>query len=233
MSASRILITPTFRMSFPALVKPRAFSGDGRQKDSGEKSYSVEMILAPEDLGKFKMVDDQSGEFTDVDLKQVLAAVAKEEWPDVSVKESVEKGNLHWPIRDGDAYADDREGRGKKGNDHYRGHKVVRLKASEEYPPRLYYTENKERKQVVRGSDSSEQRANQMFYGGAYAFAEITVRAIEVSGKKYLTCYVNSVKFVKGGERLGGKSLMERFDGVEGGESDYDPTEGLDDDIPF
>ena len=54
---------------------------------------------------------------------------------------------------------------------------------------------------------------------------------------KYVTFYVNSVVFKKDGERLGGGSHMERLLGVKGGETTYDPTEGmksnLDDEIPF
>lgn len=229
-TASRILITPECRMSFPNLVKPRAFQQGGKEK--GEPRYSVEMIFDPNDLGKFKAPDEASGGFVDVDIRQVAADVAKEKWPDINVKESVQNRSLGWLINDGAAKADARKEKGKD-SEHYRGMKIISAKASVEYPPRLLVPTSDGRKTVMRGLDSDESLAAQYFVGGNYAIAEVNVKAVDTPQGRYVTCYLNSIKFTRQGERLGGASLMERFEGIEGGESDHDPTEGMDDDIPF
>jgi hypothetical protein len=238
MPASRILITSTFQMSFPNLLKPRAFQ-EAPGKAPRDPRYSVDMLYEPSDLEHFKIFDEKTQAFVDVDVRRVAAAVAKEEWPDLNAKEAVAAGVLGWPVKDGDDYADKRDLKGKKGNDHFRGKKIIAAKANEEYPPRLYHAKSGKREQIVRGTTAGDQLAGQLFYGGAFAFAEITVKAVLSGENKYVTCYLNSIKFMKDGERLGGGSVMDRFDGIDGGESDIDPTGGadtggdLDAEIPF
>lgn len=224
---SRTVLSSTFRMSFPNLLEPKQYQG------KGDHFFSMEMIFEPEALEKFKLWDDDSGTFTEVDIKRVLVELAKEKWPDLNVKEAVASGGLHWPIKNGDKHADKREANGKKGNDHYRGMSIINCKSSADYPPNLYYMDGKTRKQVDRVTSGGKQVATQKFYGGAYCFAELNVVAQETPQGKYLSFYVNAVRFVKDGERLGGTSMMDRFDGIQGGAADYDPTDGLDDEIPF
>ncbi len=109
-----------------------------------------------------------------------------------------------------------------------------RVSSKEEIPPRLYCIEDGKKRQLVRGLDSDMEKASQLFRGGSYVYAELTVKAVKTPQGKFVTCYVNGVVFVKQGEMLGSPSMMDRYDGgITGGESDYDPTEGLDDDIPF
>lgn len=227
MPASRILITPEFRLSYPNLVTPRAY------QDKGDKKYSLEMLFDPESMGKFKAPDEASGTFVDVNLAQIAAEVAKEEWNGINVKEAVGSGALGWPINSGDAKADKREMK-KKSGDHYRGLKVISAKASLEYPPTLYVKKTDGGwGRMMRGMDSEESQANNLYAGGNYCFAEINVKAVETPQGNFVTVYVNSVKFLREGERLGGQSLMERFDGIGGGQSDHDPTAGMgSDDIP-
>ena len=78
------------------------------------------------------------------------------------------------------------------------------------------------------------------FYPGAICRSEINVVANELDEARFLTHYINGVTFLKDGERLGSGSLTERFEGIHGGESAYDPTAGLngpgtdlDSEIPF
>lgn len=223
--ASKILITPEFRMSYPNLVTPRAFKGK-----SGEPVYNVEMLFPAEQLEEFKLFDEKAQEFITVDVRQVASAVAKEEWAGIDVKAEFQVGK-NWPILTGDDLADKKDAAGKSG-DAYRGMKVIRAKASNEYPPRLYCSEDGQRKQLVRGLETDENRAKQLFVGGHYAFAEVTCKAQETPQGKFITFYINSVRFLREGERLGSPSLMDRFDGVQGGQEDYDPTAGMDDEIP-
>lgn len=224
--ASRALITPTFRMSYPSLIKPRAY----KNKPNGDKNFSLEMIFAPDDLTKFKAPTDE-GNFVDVDVRQVLAEIAKEQWPGISLKDEFKQG-ANWPVHDGDAVSAKREAAGKKG-DAYKGNKVIKAKASEAYPPALFYMNGKQRVQIDRANDADLKKAESLFVGGSYAFAEVNIAANETAQGKFLSFYVNRVRFVKTGERLGQQSMMERFDGINGGQSDHDPTDGLDDEIPF
>jgi hypothetical protein len=217
-------------MSYAKLVKPAPFIENGKPK--GDPVYSTQAIILNDDMASFHDWDADKGEFHDVELARVCASLAKAEWPEMSVKEAVAHGGLNWPIQNGDALA---ESLGEKGK-HYAGARVIRMKANQEYPPKLYFKEGSGRKQIARGTSNGEAQATQYFYSGAYAFAEITVQAGTAGQNKYVTCYVNAVHFVKHGDRLGGASLMDRFDGIHGGESNYDPTGGgadLDDEIPY
>jgi hypothetical protein len=229
---SRTLITPTFRMSFPNLIQPKQFQG------KGDYFYNMEMIYNSGDMTKFKMPNDETGEFVDVDIKQVCAEVAREKWG-LDVSASVKDGTLGWPIKDGSKLAIEREEAGKKSVDHYVEMKVINCKAYPDYPPKLFYQDEKtnKRKMVVRGLESDEAFAANLFYGGAYAFGELTVRSAVSGGKKYVTCYINSVRFMSHGDRLGGGSLIDRFEGIHGGSGDYDPTKnmssGVNDDLDF
>lgn len=221
-----ILITPPFKLSYPNLLEPRPFMKNGKPK--GDPKYSMEMIFTPEDMKNFKKWDDTTGEFKTVNFSEVCVVVAKEEFEGINVKEAVGSGDLSWPVRNGDDIV---EKKGEKA-EHYAGSKVISAHCNQDYPPRLYYTDDGERKQLSRATDNGRDRIKQMFYGGAVAYAEVTVKAGDADGN-YVTVYVNSVKFVKDGERLGGKSAMDRFEGVDGGSSDIDPTADMDDEIPY
>lgn len=229
---SRILITPEFRMSYPNLINPKQF------QNKGEPTYSMEMIFEPEDLAKFKLLDespaDPQNPFIDVDVQQMALAVIKGKWGADSYNK--DEWVKNWPIKSGDALAERRRSNGKKALDAYLGKRVIRCKASADYPPRLYYQENGERKEIVRGSDTAMNKGKQIFVGGFYAFAELTVKALDTAQGKFVTFYVNSVKLTREGERFGGPSMMDRYDqsGVSGGQTAHDPTTGMtDDDIPF
>jgi hypothetical protein len=63
-------------------------------------------------------------------------------------------------------------------------------------------------------------------------FAELSIVAGDTPNK-YVTCYINSVRFHKDGARLGGTSIMDRFEGVAGGAADHNPKSEDDDEIPF
>lgn len=229
---SRTVLSSTFILSFPNLLTPKQYQG------KGDPFFSMEMIFDTPDLEKFRLWNDESGTFEEIDIKRLLVELAKEKWPDINVKEAVVHGGLFWPVKNGDKHADGREAKGKKNNDHYRGMSIINAKSSADYPPRLYYMDGKLRRQVDRVTDAGKQVVSQKFYGGAKCFAELNVVAQETPQGKYLSFYVNAVRFVKDGERLGGMSAMDRFDGIHGGESDYDPTDGMsdeidDDEIPF
>jgi hypothetical protein len=89
--AKKKLVTPTFRVSFPAVFEPKGFEGQ-------EPKFSVTMIF-PENLDLDKPAGGQS-----VSIKSAARYAAleffgpKDEWPK-KVKE-----NFKWPWRDGDDF---------------------------------------------------------------------------------------------------------------------------------
>jgi hypothetical protein len=215
-------------------VTPKPFEEDGKPK--GDPVYSVEMLFDMDSLTKFKQWDDDKGTFIEVDVQRLAVTLLKERFgADFDAKAAHQHGGLHWPFRKGDTLA---ETKGAKG-DHYKGKMVIRGKAlslikDKPNAPRLYFVDSDgKRKELSRGLDSNIHRANDLFYSGAYFFAELSMVADETAQGKYVTFYVNSVRFVKDGERLGSSSLMDRFDGIQGGAAAVDPTKNLDDEIPF
>jgi hypothetical protein len=205
---SRILITPEFRMSYPQLITPKKF------QNKGEPTYNLEMIFDPEDLAKFKLLDetpaDPANPFIDVDVQQMILQVIKGKWGDINVKQEFATS---WPVKSGDTISAKRKG---KGAEALLGKKVIKCKASAEYPPRLYYTDDDgERKEIY------------------HAFAEVTAKALDTAQGKFVTFYLNSIKMTRRDEKFGGGSIFDKFDqsGVTGGESNVNPL--TEDDIPF
>jgi hypothetical protein len=237
-------MTPTFRLSYPTLVVPEKFKDPQTGQEKGEPVYNMEMIFDAEQLAAFNAENTDTGEWDLVDVRKVGVMLAKQKWSTAEAPfnpaEAVKHGGLGWPFKSGDERAAEKGGKA----DHLKGKMLVRAKALSQIngkpnSPRLYYAdpEGGPDKQIVRGSETAKEQAAAMFYGGAYCAAELSVVASEFANKKYITIYINSVVFLEHGERLGSGSAMERFRGTRGGQSDYDPTEGmggeLEDEIPF
>jgi len=222
------LITPEFRLSFVNLVTPKPYMENGKPR--GEPYFSLEMLFDPEDMKSFKRWNEDTQSLINVDVAQMCVEAAKLAWPGIKVKEEFKVG-VNWPIHDGDAWADMKEAAGKKNLDHYRGTKLIKAKTSQEIPPRLYLMENGERTQLAQAIEVDANRAKQLFAGGNYAYAELSCAGVVSGIKKYITFYVNSVVFTREGDRLGGSSLMDRFEGYKSQSADYDPTEGMDNDL--
>lgn len=226
---SLLLRTPTFRMSHPNLVvaKPYVDPNTGRK---GEPTFNAEMLIQPDDIAKFQVRRDSGWE--DIDVQRAMAEVAKMEWPDINIKEAVANRGLRWPLVDGNKKKAEREAKGKKG-DAYEGVKVIPIKSKEDYPPQLFVVDNGKFRELNRDEAEDKRKAESLFVGGYYAKANVNVRAMETPQGRFVVFYVNGVVFVKQGERIGGMSPEERFGGIEGGMADYDPTDGMDDEIPF
>jgi hypothetical protein len=223
-NCSRLLITPPFRMSYPNLIKPRPYN------NKGEPRYSLDMIFDPDMMEKFWLADDtvEKG-FRQVQVKDVLVEIFKEKWPSGKMKETLHKDG--WPLKSGDKLADRQEAKGKNG-DAYKGKTIISAKASKDYPPTLKYKNGGKTVNLDMSTDADKKKAEALFAGGNYARAEVNAKAIDTPDC-YLVFYVNNVIFFKEGEKLGRGSALDRFDGIEGGESDYDPTRDLDDEVPF
>jgi hypothetical protein len=238
---SRALVTPEFRMSYAHLVVAHPYMENG--KPTGKESYQVEAILDEEALTQFKVFDEASGKYIDVNLPQLLVQLCNEAWPGVNVKEAFESqkdkfgnGGKGWPIKRGDVIKAQREAKGKKG-DQYEGKRVMSLtsnKVDTIQPPTLsMVTGPKTFKTLDRTLDGDIAKAKSIFVGGNYAFATIGISAMTVAGVKYLKPYLNSIRYTRPGKPLGGQSEMDRFDGYSGGSSDHNPTAGMDDEIPY
>lgn len=239
------LLTPIFRMSFPALIAAKEFIDKGRP--TGKWSYQVEAIFDETDLGNFKILDD-AGTPKNVTIADELSRLAKTAWQDLPpylypdqpesqanpkvdpivalIKRQNGKG---WPLKKGEAIKAALELRGKKG-DQYAGKRIMSLKSNKTEkarPPILSVATGKTFRVLERSSEADMSIAQNLFVGGNYAFAAISIVADIVSGTRFLTPYLNSIRFVKDGPKFGGQSIMDRFDGIQGGTSDYDPTEGM------
>lgn len=224
---SKTLLTPVFRMAFPNFIEPKQITVNG--KPQGDHLFTATCIFDPADLDKFQVPDPQDpNKLTNVNIAKVVAELCRAEWPGIDL--NAEMGQT-WPIVDGDKYAAKQEAK-QKSADAYKGKKLINVKAKSDYPPSLYAVVDGKLTQLNRQMPNHIAVARSVFIGGYYAIAEVNVSPNEFAGRKYATFYVNNVRFVKEGERLGGQSLMNRFAGVMGGASDHDPTHGLGSDIP-
>lgn len=225
-----LTLSPKARMAFSTLIDPKPFKENGVEK--GDPVYSAELLFRPEDMKAFRVEDPNNpDDLVEIDLAVYLSRIAKEAWgSDFNVKEAVATGDLHWPIKKGESVAAKRKG----NTEHYDGMKVISVKTGEEYAPGLFYKdENGKEQKVNRAVKSEMETARRLFYSGAYVTVECSLKASIVSGRRYISFYLNSVDFVEAGERLGGgRSLRDRVRGVEGGESAHNPMAGMDEDIP-
>lgn len=220
---SQLLLTPEFRMSWPALLKAVPF-----QNKPNSEEFSVLGIFDPDNLAFFRDENKQ-----DRDIRRVMADLAQEEWPDIkNVNEEVKARKLYWPVVDGDQKAAELEARSKNG-DVYKGKRLMRLKAKAERPPELRFVVDGRYKVLDRMDDADVSKINSLFVAGNYAFAEINVRPTQTPQGRYMTLYLNKICFLRTGERIGGGPSLMDEDDVRGGTSDYDPTQGMSDDIPF
>jgi len=238
-NVSRELRTPKARMSYANLVEPRPFMKDGKPK--GEPTFNVELLFDADDVnGGFDLSVD--GEWNSgTKLPHLLVEMVKEKWgSDFEVKEAIKHGGLHWPIVDGT----ERSEKKPKLAEVYDGKKCIRVKSKEDIPPRLFARENGKIRELSRNDQRDLPIIKDLFASGNYVVCTVNAVCTEMDKTKYLTFYVNSVLFIEKGERLGGRSGDDMFSGIEGGETDVDPTAGmsdnsdnttddLDDEIPF
>lgn len=234
---SKQLLTPIFRMSYANLIKPkRAKNQQG--KETGDPKYSMQLLFKTEDMDKFRTLDEND-EVVTVSFKTICTQLAKQMWPGEELSDLFPKNKAGflrgWPIKNGDKLAEARNAKKKGTGEVYAGTQVISAKSNQEYRPRLL-VRGEEGKLITLDLEQNDEgkwknkadadTAEKLFRSGSYATAELTVRPMETEQGNFITCYLNKVRFVKEGPRLGGGGgLMERFDGIDGGESDYDPTE--------
>ncbi len=235
------LLSPVVRLSYPKLINPESYMENGQPK--GDPVYTSELLVPEADLDKFRTWDDEKGEWRYDNLNTFCAKLSKKRFgADFDIKGALQHSAISWPVQSAEKYIDQRVA--KSGGkvtaeqlDHYLGHYIVRGKALSEIKgspnaPTLYHVDGTERKVIARGTEQGKQLAADLFYGGAWVVVDLTAVSGTAGDNKYVTLYINSVIFIKHGDRFGGgANLMDRFEGVKGGASDYDPTAGMDEDI--
>lgn len=231
------LITPQFIMSYPNLAEPKAYKDPKTGHEKGDKHFSVSMVITPENLNRFQQWSDESEGFVDVSLPKVFYGIAKQMWPSINVKEARAAGGLLWPIKNALEDAERRaQEKGRPLDEKIRsameGNAVVNADTLEKFTCPLYYTESDGSiKSIPRETREGASKIQRMFVGGHYAFAEVRATGGVSGTVKYVKLYLKSVTFVREGVRFGEGNLMDRLRGTKGGQTDYDPTEGMSDDL--
>lgn len=231
--AKERFITPPFRMNFPKFDAPKAYK-------AGDKPvYSSEMLFKPEQMTQFFMGDGSGGIQKNIDIAKVLRKLAYIKWPGIKDDQDAfkdhwkkVKGGSNWPIKKGEAVIKEltkkAEAKGKKVPDlsYLEGLVQMKCKASEAYPPKLMYREAGKKVELDRSNPEDMKKIKKFFTGGNYAYAECTASPSETDTGNYITIYVNEIVYVKEGARLGGGGgLMSAFDGIDGGETDFEPED--------
>lgn len=221
---SLVRITKPVVMLFPALVTPRAY-----KNKEGSEAYSASFVL-PTDHPAI------------AELKASIIAVAKDKWPGRDIGADVKAQKFMLPFRRGEALIEDRKrtllakGKEYKGdNDFLIGTLVVKA-STKKYPPMLGYWDNARKAWVDLDDGNKKQHENKFFFG-AEALAEINLSAYDRVNSNALdgvTAYLQKVYVTGKGKRLtGGEPGSQTFAGYVGHASEEDPTQGMNDEIPF
>lgn len=236
--------TPVVRLSYANLVEPRQYKENGKPK--GNPTYNCELLIPVDKANiSFELRNDEGGWDSIEDFKEFLMSVSREEWgSDFDVNGAVKHGGMKWPVQSGDKIIEKKEkktGKKAKNMSQYEGVRVLRVKSVEQWPPRLYVRSQEGIVLLDRDKEEDMKKAKKLFQSGNYGILSLNLKCNEVDGRKFLTFYINDVLYDSKGGALGGADGNQVFAGYEGGESDTDPTqgmdedpsEGLDDEIPF
>lgn len=193
----------------------KAFKKNG--KDVGDPKFGVTFIMDPSYAGLAA-------------LKAKLTEAAKSKWPSRPVSE------LKFPLTSGDRAADKAKAK-DKDREFMRGHLV--LTARSKFPPILSVLENG--RIITLDSDALKAKYKSKFYSGCYVAASVNLVPYEGEEKDDgttadgVTAYLQSLLWVKDGERLGGtRDQTEVFKSYMGTTTSENPlADDLGDEIPF
>jgi hypothetical protein len=211
-------LTEPVIMPFPALLEPRKFKRKG--KEQGEPKYQGSFIF-----------EKDSADLTA--MKALVSTVAK------GHVQSWQPGELKFPFSDGNKLIAKRvaelekEGKKYSGDADFQKDKVV-IKSRSKFQPKLSVFENGK----ILDLDTAELLAKykSQFYSGVLVYAQFNFVWYDGvdEGKPGVTAYLNLVLSTNKGKRIGGGAQGSTvFASVAGKVSAEDPTEGLDDEIPF
>lgn len=222
------VMSPIVRIGRSSLDIARVFKDPVTKKENGEPKFSLSMIV--DDVSKFNR--DVDGTLAAVNVTELCKELAAQKWPNLTIQEMFPKkpnGDRDWPIKKGDEIIALNAKKPKPAKlDHLKDKVQIGASAKAEYPPRLSYIDPMTKKPVDLDRDNPEdmKKIKKLFLPGNYVKTELSIVPNEVNGKCYVTFYLNHVRFMKEGERIngGGSSMMDRFDGIDGGEGNFDPT---------
>lgn len=213
------------RVAYPNLITPRPFGPKSAPK--GDPKFGATFIF------------DQ--DHPDLDpIKKLCAQIAKALLPGAALSD------FSFPLTSGDKMIASATGKAQRAGKSateiaaveekfsWAKGKVL-VKASSKYRPLLAFVNGAS---IADLDDDTKINANKAkFYFGVEALPEFNFVAgvrTQDDGKDYVTAYLNGVLSLNKGERIGGGgTLAERFSGYVGNATNFDPTAGNDDDIPF
>jgi len=182
-------------------------------KEVGDPKFGITLMM-PTDYGELP------------GLKAKIAEAARSKWPTRNLSE------LKFPLGTGDKAAEKAKAKGKN-RDFMKG--LLVLTARSKFPPTLSVLEGG--KIITLESDALKAKYKSKFYSGCFVAASVNFVPYEADGDDPdgVTAYVQSLLWVKDGERIGGRDQAEVFKSYMGTTTDEDPLGGdnLDDDIPF
>jgi hypothetical protein len=202
------------RLVWPVLDVPKKYKGENG-KEKGDPKFQATFLLQPEGA-------DLSA------IKDICKAIAKEHNADFK--------NTNWPFKLGDEVAAKLAAK-KKNGDYYKNTVVMRTDTGEQFPPQLGIFKDGDPKKGVIPLDSPALAAQYKgwFYSGVSVIPIIQLKWYDGvnEGKPGVKAYLSGVVSLNKGERLGQKSLADRFKGYVGQNTNTDPTGEMDDEIPF
>lgn len=175
--ARHMVITPKFRLSFPALHTAKSFQDDPDQK----KSFSADMLFESEDdfkkeyKGKKKQTVSMSKAIFNAKVDQWGAN--KEKWPKFPHK--IFKNGNDRTNKEGEVYQG------------YEDMFFVTARSGEKFPPKV----------VDKFGKPIDEKA---MYGGCYCQAQLMARPYDFGGNKGVRFILLQVMKLEDGERFGG-----------------------------
>lgn len=159
-------------------------------------------------------------------VREILMRVAAMKWPGQTIDWRNPAAFVS-PVKVGDQVADKGKALGKD-NEFYRGHLVIRAHTSAENPPPLAVSVSG---RVVPYTDPARRHeAKSHFYPGCLIAADVSfIPYIGPTGINGVTCYLNSLLALPGGDRLaiGTRAAPEQtFSKFQGRVTGADPTGG-------
>ena len=216
-------------MVFPKVLEAEAYKARGQKTPAADAKRSFSCGFALE------------VEHPDIaPLKKLILDVAKAEWPALDINAAVKANIFRIPFTSGNKLIADRneqlKAEGKEPDEKYAFQKdriIFNSSTGEKYPPALGVR--------VDGKDIDVTPENRhlykdAFYTGCMGLAVFNVKAYTISANnKGVKLYLTVAHSLKTGTRIsiGGRSAAETFKGVAGSAVAENPTDGMDDDIPF
>jgi Protein of unknown function (DUF2815) len=215
-------------MIFPTVIDPKPFKLKGKVTQ-GDPVYSASFVLDP------------TSEIV-ASVKAAIVAVCKEKWPGRNIAEGVKSGEIMLPITPGNTMISQRQanltaqGKDYKGDSDFMKDQLVLKTGTKKFPPQLGYWDTATRKWIDLDENTKHANASR-FYFGAEALLEVNLSAydrVNATARDGVKAYLQKVYVTGKGKRLSGGQLgSETFKGYAGSVSDQNPTEGMNDEIPF